>query len=256
MYNKGVKNIKLTLAFDGSAFYGFQLQPDRRTVQGYVEDLLSELLGEEIKITGVSRTDAGVHALGYELNFKTNTKAPTENLAKMINNASPSHELVAISAEETPLNFNARHEAKAKTYLYKISLAEKPSPWTRNYEYWSEGNADLDMSNMRMAAKHFRGEHDFSAFKNANMPTPKSTVRKIYGIKIYKGKTGLNVEITANSFLYNMARIIVGTLLEVGQGKREPKSIHKIFRSGERGDAGFTAPPQGLYLKKVHYVLQ
>lgn len=288
------KNVLLTIAYDGTRFSGWQRQPEKRTVQGELERVLSELCCTEIHINGTSRTDAGVHALGQRASFCAEFGIPEERLPLAANNMLAGSRLAGtgdiriLKAERVPIGFHARFDACGKKYIYRIRCAETPDVFLRNYRYQITEQLDLDA--MREAAKYIEGTHDFKCFQAAGGEEKETTVRTIHGIEIYEtalaeskakvsecqtaaagceseagGSAKCEVEISRNTereiaiavrgdgFLYNMVRIITGTLVEVGLGKRKPSSLADIIASGSRQNAGCTAPPQGLYLAEVYY---
>ena len=251
-----MKNILLKISYDGTGFSGWQRQPGSRTVCGELERVLSNMTGTDIKLDGTSRTDAGVHALGQCASFKSDIKIPVENLAKAMNDALAKDRLEGIGeirimeACEMPGSFHARFSSKGKRYIYRIKYGRQPDVFSRNFYY--QLKSDLDIEAMREAAGYIVGEHDFACFQSAGSPK-ESTVRTVYDIAINGGDGELEIGVSGNGFLYNMVRIIVGTLVEVGQGKREPSSVADAIASCDRQKAGHTAPPQGLYLDEVFF---
>jgi tRNA pseudouridine38-40 synthase len=214
-----------------------------------LEEAISAITGEKIRVTGAGRTDAGVHAAGQVANFKTNTRIPVEKLPYAINSRLPD-DIVVKEARMVPEEFHARLSAKAKVYSYTIYNAPFPSPLLRNYTYFFP--LPLDMGAMKEAASQFVGLHDFSAFRASGSPV-KSSVRQINRLEINRCQDLIKIEIEANGFLYNMVRIIAGTLLDAGLHKINPGEVASIIRSGDRDRAGKTLPPQGLCLLKVVY---
>lgn len=235
--------------FDGTAYHGFQRQKNGITVQECLEKAIDKITGESVIVTGCGRTDAGVHAKGYVANFYSRTKIPVSKLPLAIN-ANLNEDIRVVKAKKVPPDFNARKSAIKKTYVYKIYNAPVSDVFLRNYAWFYP--AYLDFEKMKRAAAHFLGEHDFSAFMAAGSPV-KSTVRTITGLGVAKKGSLIEIKITANGFLYNMARIIAGTLVYCGNGKIDPDSIPDIIKSGQRVKAGVTAPPEGLTLEKVYY---
>ena len=228
---------------------GWQKQPNKLNIQGNLEKVISDLTKEEIGIIGSGRTDAGVHALGQVANFKTNSNIPIEKFAIAIN--SRIKQSIRIKkAEEVDERFHSRYNCKRKTYRYIINTSETGSAIYRNLEY--NIKMKLDVEKMKEAAKYFVGEHDFSAFKSSGTSS-KSSVRTIYEAKVEENGERIIIELTGNGFLYNMVRIISGTLVEVGLGKIKPEEISKIIESKNRQNAGKTLPPCGLYLVSVEY---
>lgn len=244
-----MRNIRLTIEYDGKEFNGWQKQPNKLNIQGNLEKVISDLTKEEIEIIGSGRTDAGVHALGQVANFKTNSNIPIEKFAIAIN--SRIKQSIRIKkAEEVDERFHSRYNCKRKTYRYIINTSETGSAIYRNLEY--NIKMQLDVKKMQEAVKFFIGEHDFSAFKSSGTSS-KSSVRTIYNAKVEQDGERIIIELTGNGFLYNMVRIISGTLVEVGLNKIKPEDITKIIESKNRQNAGKTLPPRGLYLVSVEY---
>lgn len=244
-----MRNIKLIIEYDGKGFNGWQKQPDKLNIQGEIEKAIEEITGEKVNLTASGRTDAGVHSLGQTANFKTNSNIPIEKFAKAIN-SKLKKSIVIKSAEEVDERFHSRYSVKSKTYRYIINNSENGTAIYRGLEYHISN--PLDYKKMNEAIKYFIGEHDFKAFK-ASGTSSKSSVRKILDGEVRKEGERVIIEITGTGFLYNMVRIISGTLLEVGLGKLEPSDITKIIESKERQNAGKTLPAHGLYLLKVEY---
>ena len=244
-----MRNIKLTIEYDGKDFNGWQKQPNKLNIQGTIEQAISKITGEEIKLDASGRTDAGVHSLGQVANFKTNSNLPIERFPIAIN-ANLKKSIRILAAEEVDDRFHSRLTCKQKTYRYIINNSLYGSAIYRNLEYHVPQK--LDVEKMKEAAKYFEGEHDFKAFK-ASGTSSKSSVRKIYKAEVYKDKDRIFIELTGNGFLYNMVRIISGTLVDVGLGKTIPKDVESIILEGKRENAGKTLPAHGLYLVKVKY---
>jgi tRNA pseudouridine38-40 synthase len=244
-----MRNIKLTIEYDGREFNGWQKQPNKLNIQGTIEQAIKSITGEEIELNASGRTDAGVHALNQVANFKTNSQIPIEKFAIAIN-SKLKKSIVIKSAEEVDERFHSRLNCKRKTYRYVINNSIIGSAIYRNLE--THIPQKLDVEKMKQAIKYFEGEHNFKAFK-ASGTSSKSSVRKIYEAKIYENGEKIYIELTGNGFLYNMVRIIAGTLVEVGLGKINPKDITNIIKEGKREKAGKTLPPNGLYLVRVMY---
>ena len=244
-----MKNIKLIIEYDGKGFNGWQKQPDRLNIQGEIEKAIEEITGEEVDLTASGRTDAGVHSLGQTANFKTDSKIPTEKFAKAINSRLKKS-IVIKSAEEVDEKFHSRYSVKSKTYRYIINNSENGTAIYRGLEYHVP--MKLDYEKMNEAIKYFIGEHDFKAFK-ASGTSSKSSVRKILDGNVRKEGERVIIEVTGTGFLYNMVRIISGTLLDVGLGKIKPEDIPSIIESKDRTKAGKTLPAHGLYLLQVNY---
>lgn len=228
---------------------GWQKQPNKLNIQGNIEKVISEITKEEIELIGSGRTDAGVHAIGQVANFKTNSNIPIEKFAIAINSRLKKS-IIIKKAEEVPERFHSRYNCKKKTYRYIINNSDMGSAIYRNLEY--NIKMPLNLENMKKASKYFEGEHDFSAFK-ASGTSSKSSVRTIYSADVKKENERIIIELTGNGFLYNMVRIISGTLVEVGLGKIRPEEIEDIIDSKNRQMAGKTLPPYGLYLVEVNY---
>ena len=244
-----MRNIKLIIEYDGKGFNGWQKQPDRLNIQGEIEKAIEEIKGEEVDLTASGRTDAGVHSLGQTANFKTDSKIPTEKFAKAINSRLKKS-IVIKSAEEVDEKFHSRYSVKSKTYRYIINNSENGTAIYRGLEYHVP--MKLDYEKMNEAIKYFIGEHDFKAFK-ASGTSSKSSVRKILDGNVRKEGERVIIEVTGTGFLYNMVRIISGTLLDVGLGKIKPEDIPSIIESKDRTKAGKTLPAHGLYLLQVNY---
>lgn len=245
-----MRNIKLTIEYDGKEFNGWQKQPSKLNIQGTIEQAIKLITGEEVDLTASGRTDAGVHALGQVANFKTNSNIPIEKIPIALN-SNLKKSIRIISAEEVDERFHSRLTCKKKTYRYIINNSEFSSAIYRNLE--THIPQKLNIEKMQKAAKYFEGEHDFKAFK-ASGTSSKSSIRKIYKAEVFKMPNNrIYIELTGNGFLYNMVRIIAGTLVDVGTEKIEPEDIKKIIDSKDRNLAGKTLQPNGLYLVKVNY---
>ena len=244
-----MKNIALTLMYDGSNYFGYQRQSGFVTIQQVIEDALSKITKEKITVSGCGRTESAVHALNYVLSFKTNSSMPTEKYPVALNSILP-EDISVIGAKDVPDSFDGRFSVKRKTYIYKIHNSEIPNPFLKKYS--CHYKYKLDIEKMRESAKHIIGEHDFRCFM-ASGAQVKTTVRTVYDLTLTQDGDDIEISITSNGFLYNMVRIIAGTLMYVGGGKLNPSDVEKIVSSGDRRLAGITAPPQGLYLKSVEY---
>ena len=245
-----MRNIKLVIEYDGKEFNGWQKQPTKLNIQGEIEKAIKQITGEEVDLTASGRTDAGVHALGQVANFKTNSNIPIEKIPIALN-SNLKKSIVIKSAEEVEERFHSRLNCKRKTYRYIINNSKYGTAIYRNLE--THIPMKLDIQKMQEAVKYFEGEHDFKAFK-ASGTSSKSSVRTIYKAEVIDaGNERIYIELTGNGFLYNMVRIIAGTLVEVGLGKIEPNEIKTIIESKKRENAGKTLPPQGLYLVNVEY---
>ncbi len=244
-----MKNIKLTIAYDGTNYSGWQRQSNARTVQGEIEKKLRAITKQEIQIHGSGRTDAGVHALNQIASFKSDLSIPVNKLAFVLNNALPS-DIVIKEVEEMDMDFHARYSANGKKYVYKIYNGAIRNPMYANYSYFV--NRDIDINKMIEASKYFIGEHDFKGFMSSGSNV-KNTVRTIYNINVWEKDEFIILEYKGNGFLYNMVRIITGSLLDVAFGKVMMKNLGYIIESKDRKNARHKAPPQGLYLAEVYY---
>lgn len=244
-----MRNIKLTIEYDGKDFNGWQKQPTKLNIQGTIEQAIKQITGENVELNASGRTDAGVHALGQVANFKTNSQIPIEKFAIAIN-SKLKRSIVIKKAEEVDERFHSRLCCKKKTYRYVINNSQEGTAIYRNLE--THISQKLDIEKMQQAVKYFEGEHDFKAFK-ASGTSSKTSVRIIYTAKVYSEGDRIFIELTGNGFLYNMVRIIAGTLVEVGLRKIEPEKVQEIIQLGKRENAGKTLPPNGLYLVKVMY---
>jgi tRNA pseudouridine38-40 synthase len=244
-----MKKIKLVIAYDGTDFYGFQRQPDLRTVQGTLEETLSKLTGEAIEVYGAGRTDAGVHALGQVVHFTTKSGIPVEKYPYILRRLLP-RDLLVISSEEVDLDFHARKSAHWKTYRYQIETSPIPNIFERRY--CTHLPFPLSIEKMRKAAEHLLGTHDFTSFCSAKTVI-EDRVRTIYSLEVKEKGSQVHIEVTGNGFLYNMVRIIAGTLYEIGRGERAVDEIPQILQAKDRTRAGITLPPEGLILVKVGY---
>ena len=243
-----MRNIKLTIEYDGTRYYGWQRQPIGNTIQQEVEKAISKVIKEYVEVIGSSRTDSGVHAKGYVANFKTNVKMPAEKFRDAINCKLP-RDIVIIKSEEVDLDFHARYSSKGKTYCYTILNREYPCAIDKDYVYYYRWK--LNVEEMKKACKYFLGTHDFKAFQTPG-GSVKTSIRTISDLHIETNVDKIKIYISADGFLYNMVRIIVGTLVDIGRGRID-KSMEEIVASLDRGEAGHTAPAHGLFLKKVHY---
>ncbi len=244
-----MRNIKLTIEYDGKEFNGWQKQPNKLNIQGEIERAIEEITGEQVDLYGSGRTDAGVHSLGQVANFKTNSKLPIEKVAIAIN--SKLKKSIRIKkAEEVSENFHSRYNCHKKKYRYIINNSSQGSAIYRGLEY--HVSQKLNVEEMKKAIKFFEGEHDFKAFKSSGTSS-KSSVRTIYNAELKQNGERIIIELTGNGFLYNMVRIISGTLLEVGLGNIKAEDIPNIIENKDRKMAGKTLPPHGLYLVEVMY---
>ena len=254
-----IRNILLTIEYDGTDFFGWQIQPEARTVQGEIQRVLKILCGTDVKVDGTSRTDAGVHALGQRASFTADLKGlPPEKLAYVMNNLL-APDVKILEAAVCPPDFHARYRAVGKKYVYKIMNGAPKDVFNRHFYYFYD--RPLDPEKMREAAGQLVGTHDFRAFMAQGSTPQETTVRTIrsYDVawkdrpELAEGCREITLTVAGNSFLYNMVRIMTGTLVEAGLGRIAPEDIPGILQSGDRSRAGHTAPPQGLYLAEVYY---
>lgn len=240
-------NVKITIEYIGTAYAGWQKQEGEKTIQGEIEKALKKITGQDIEIFGSGRTDSGVHAFGQVANFMIDTKIPPDKIKFALNQKLP-EDISIIDSRQVPDEFHSRFSAKSKTYVYRIQTGEVKRAFEKNRAY--HVYRALDIEKIKSASKEFLGEHDFSAFKTEGS-SAKNFVRIIYAIDIRQDRDLVEIEISGNGFLYNMVRIIVGTLIEIGKGREY--DISDILLQKNRQNAGPTAPAQGLYLKSVAY---
>ena len=243
--------VKLTVAYDGTSYCGWQFQPNGISVQEVLNEKLSELFSQEIKVPGASRTDAGVHALGNVCAFDVDTKMPAEKIAFALNQSLP-EDISIVDSCEVDKDFHPRFHKGKKTYEYRILNRTFPDPTRRLYSLFY--HRPLDEEAMNRAAAYLIGEHDFTTFSSIHAQT-NTFVRTIYDCRVSRDENDMiTLHIEGNGFLYNMVRIITGTLIEVGWGKRTPESIGEILEKKDRSLAGPTAPPEGLTLVEIEYL--
>lgn len=244
-----MRNIKLTIEYDGTNYAGWQRQKDVKTIQQKIEEAIKSITGESLEVIGASRTDAGVHARGFVANFKTDSLIPVEKLKPAINTKLP-EDIVIVNAEEVSEDFHSRYSSKGKLYSYTIINKPDPIAIGRNYAYYYK--KELNYEAMQVACKYFIGKHDFAAFKSTGSSV-KTSIRTISKAYLTKEEHKITFFVEADGFLYNMVRIIVGTLIDVGLGKISPESIPDIIKSRNRNKAGKTVPAGGLCLEFVYY---
>ena len=275
-----MKRVMLTVAYDGTNYHGWQIQPNGETIEGVLNRCLSELLGEKIEVTGASRTDSGVHALGNVAVFDTDSQIPADKISYALNRSLPEDIRIQKSQEVTP-DFHPRRCSSRKTYEYRIYCAPFPMPVRRLYSHFTYVPLDVDL--MSQAARYLVGEHDFKSFCSVETQA-ESTVRRIESIRVYRagggmgtaavpetrrsGQAGFSIDerdidhygqeivirVSGNGFLYNMVRIIAGTLMEVGRGHIAPQEIERILEAKDRQAAGPTAPACGLTLARIEFM--
>jgi tRNA pseudouridine38-40 synthase len=252
------RNIKLVLSYDGSAFNGWQVQPDRPTIQGTLAEVMQRITGEKVLPQGSGRTDAGVHALAQVASFQSTSTIPLENFVKALNSLLP-ESIRVLSAEEVRADFHARHCAQAKTYQYRIYRGSICPPFLAKYVYHHP--YPLDEEAMKQAATLVIGEHDFTSFAAVDPDRTQSSevdgtpenVRTIFTSAWERGGDELVYTVRGNGFLHHMVRNLVGTFLLVGKGTLKPEDIGRILEARNRSAAGATAPARGLYLVSVEY---
>lgn len=242
-------NIKLVLRFDGSRYHGWQIQPEDISIQQLVTDALCDLTGESVTLIGCGRTDARVHANEYVCNFKTNCEIPADRYPYGLNERLPD-DIVCVLSEAVDESFHAKNSVKSKNYVYKIINTRFPDPFY-NGRAWHV-KYKLDIAKMQEASRFFLGTHDFLGFASSGF-SAKSTVRTIYRLDVYEKDGVVIIDVEGNGFLYNMVRIIAGTLVWVGVGKIKAEDMADIISSCDRERAGITAPPDGLYMWGVKY---
>ena len=240
----------LAVQYDGTDYSGWQRQAERLTVQEEVETALGKVLGRGIRITAASRTDAGVHALGQVVALETDIRIPVDNLVRALNDRLP-QAVHIVEGGEVPAAFHPRYAASGKLYSYRILNRPGGSPFLTRYA-WHVPAPALDLERMRAAAKLLLGRHDFSAFRSAGSCV-KSSVRRLYRFDLERHGELLEASLEANGFLYQMVRNLMGTVVEVGSGKREPEAVTGLLESRDRTRVGPPAPPQGLCLVRVFY---
>lgn len=245
-----MKRFMLRVAYDGTDYCGWQLQPEAPTVEGVLNRTISSLTGEEIKVIGASRTDSGVHALGNVAVFDSDTPIPAERLMFALNTKLPEDVRIVASCQ-VPADFHPRHCDTIKTYEYTIDNARVPSPLKRRYAHWVP--VPLDVKAMNEGAQYIVGVHDFKAFCAAGSCV-ETTARNVTGIEVEEKDQLVTIRVKGEGFLYNMVRIIAGTLIKVGHGEYEPGHVADIIASMDRTRAGETAPAKGLCLCNIEYL--
>lgn len=244
-----MRRIKLTVAYDGTNYSGWQAQNNAVTIEGVLNKVLSRLLKEEIIVIGASRTDAGVHSMGNIAVFDTESTIPGERFLYVVNQKLP-EDIVVVHSEEVPLDWHPRHQNSRKTYEYHIYNSKIPSPIKRLYTNFV--SFDLDVNLMKEGAKYLVGEHDFAGFCSIKT-SAKTTVRTIYDLQVEERGDEIVIRVTGNGFLYNMVRIIAGVLIRVGRGFYPPEKVKELLDGQERTGEAITAPPQGLCLIGIEY---
>lgn len=244
-------NFRFVIQYDGRRYSGWQKQGNTaNTIQGKVEQILARMTGHAVEIHGAGRTDAGVHARAQIASVKINTEKSAEEVKHYLNTYLPA-DIAVTACEMAPERFHARLNAKGKRYCYRVCDGGVPDVFTRNFVCaWDK---PLNIEQMQRAAEYLIGTHDFRAFSSVNRRFKKSTVRTITALEITRHDQEIWFDIQGTGFLYNMVRILIGTLVEVGEGSREPKSMCDVLESLDRQQAGITMPPHGLVLEEVFY---
>ena len=247
---EGLRNIQLIVEYDGTGLSGWQRQKNRPTIQGHLETALSRLAGETIQVNGAGRTDAGVHAYGQSANFRTACRLPLEAFRKGGNALLPG-QIAIRSVRERSLNFHARFDARGKIYDYELLTAPVRSPLVRAYAWHI--SARLDLAEMNRALRCIVGRHCFAAFQSTGSPV-RDTRRHVRAVGLREWNDGrIRLSIEADGFLRHMVRALVGTVVQVGQGRFSAGDFEEILKSGDRSRAGPTAPARGLFLRQVNY---
>lgn len=241
--------ILLTISYDGTEFCGYQIQPNKRTVEEELEKALEKLLGKKVKTVASGRTDSGVHALNQKVHFDSDAKIPPQKYAEALNSLLPS-DVKVVSSKRVKSDFNARYSAKNKTYRYSLYFGKVENPMLSRYKTLLK--YPLDLEKIKSACKLIEGEHDFKCFL-ASGSSVKNTVRTVYSIKVVKKGNLLDFYVKGNGFLYNMVRIIVGSLVAVGEGRLTLEEIETAIKTGNRTLLGKTMPAKGLTLYSVTY---
>lgn len=244
-----MRNIALRLAYDGAKYHGWQVQKDEPTVAEALERALAKICGHPVKVTGCGRTDAGVHALRYCANFRTDCRVPTDRFPLAVNTRLPD-DICVSRAVEAPQDFNAILSCEKKEYIYKLCNTRIKDPFLRDRACFFP--SPLDREKMSRAAAAFVGTHDFRAVRSVGTET-KTTVRTVYWCNIETSGDVIEMSVCADGFLYNMVRAIMGTVVYAGLGKLEPEDIPALLKTGDRRLTGPTMPPQGLYMSRVWY---
>lgn len=245
-----MKRIKLIVAYDGTNYNGWQVQPTGVTIEGVLNETLTQLTKEAVTVIGASRTDSGVHALGNIAVFDTNTKIPPEKISYALNQWLP-EDIVVQDSCEVPMDFHPRRCESRKTYEYKILNRTFPLPLNRHDCYFTYRK--LDVEKMQQAAQYLIGEHDFKSFCSIHSQA-ETTTRTIYDLTVKKEQDLITIRVTGSGFLYNMVRIVAGTLLQIGIGERSPNEMQEILQAKDRTAAGPTAPAHGLTMIGIKFL--
>ncbi len=249
MYNNFMSRVLIKVEYDGRNFFGWQKQPNKRTVQEELEKAIEKLTGERVEVFASGRTDRGVHALDQGVHFDLEKEIPVSRLVTAINNLLP-NDVSVKKAKKVANDFHARFDIKSKTYIYQIYNAKTKSALFANRSAFV--NYDLDIDKMKSVADLLQGKHNFKGFCSADA-TVKDFEREIYSINVTRKGKFIKIEVTGNGFLYNMVRIIAGTIVDAGRGLLTEESVKKALENGDRSFAGRTMPPEGLFLTKTNY---
>ncbi len=245
-----MKRVRIVVAYDGTNYCGWQIQPNGITIEEVLNERLRKLTGEDIRIIGASRTDSGVHALGNVAVFDTESSIPPERMAYALNQRLP-EDIVIVRSDEVASDWQPRYQDQVmKTYEYHICNSPVPNPIRRLYSTYV--SFPMDIGKMQKGAEYLVGEHDFASFCNIKTNV-EDTVRTITSLEVFKSGEEITIRVTGNGFLYNMVRIIAGTLIRVGRGFYTPERVKEILEERERTAAGMTAPPNGLVLVSIEY---
>jgi len=245
-----MKNVKLTIEYLGTNYYGWQVLPGRPTVAGKITEVLERILNHPVKLTGASRTDAGVHALGQVANFKTDKDIPLYKIQLALNGLLPP-DIKIVNVEEVPLDFDARRSAQGKRYRYRVFNRKVPSPFEYKRAWFLP--CELDFDAMEEAKKHLIGTYDFTSFSKADKRRKVNPVKTVDAIEIVRKGDVVEFVFFGRSFLRHMVRVMTAVLVEVGKGRLKPEDVETIREKRDRSYAPFLAPPDGLYLEKVYY---
>lgn len=245
-----MKRVMLTVAYDGTAYHGWQIQPNGETIEGILNRCLSETLGEKIEVIGASRTDSGVHAMGNIAVFDTDSPIPADKISYALNQRLP-EDIKIQKSEEVASDFHPRHCESRKTYEYRIYCAPFPMPVKRLYAHYTY--IPMDVERMRRGASYLVGKHDFKSFCSAEAQV-ETTVRQVDSVEVVQEGQEIVIRVAGRGFLYNMVRIIAGTLMEVGRGHIAPEEVKTILEAKDRQAAGPTAPACGLTLMKYEFL--
>ncbi|MCM1122176.1 MAG: tRNA pseudouridine(38-40) synthase TruA [Eubacterium sp.] len=244
-----MKRVMLTVAYDGTNYHGWQIQPNGETIEGILNRCLLELTGEDVEVIGASRTDSGVHAMGNIAVFDTDSPIPADKFSYAMNRRLPD-DIKIQKSQEVSFDFHPRHCTSRKTYEYRIYCASFPMPVKRLYAHFTYVPLEVDL--MSQAGEYLVGTHDFKSFCSVDMQA-ETTVRRIDSLEVYREGREIVIRVTGGGFLYNMVRIIAGTLMEVGRGHIAPQEMERILAAKDRQAAGPTAPACGLTLIGIEY---